>query len=908
MINNSYALGLFGGSFGNSSTPAATSAALARARKTQPTPPWSSTVEAPKADALVRAAMGGRRFINEDAPRLDVQAASADYRKLFALYQGLDTLNALTNRAGTKGVSALELAQLNRRFAAGLAEVGSWLSSADLDGVRLAQGTAASISKTAAGVPRDSAVSVTGPVHEGAPDSVSPAFSGAVAFDISVRTTLGTKTVAIDLADMGATPRSLTAVLDHINGKLEAAGVATRIGREQIKAEPKTMTVNGKPVTLPAGADQWALVVRGDSTETVSFAAAARADAVYVVQGAGTAGGHQLLKFQSDTGGAAPAAVARPGETHWVDGRAGQTALPPGVETVRASAAGPDGALWLVADVDAGPANQPIKGQRDVALIKLDSAGRVVSTRALGAASTASGYAIAIDAAGRVAVAGSVTGALEAGQSGEVATVADSFVTVFDAEGAEVWTQRRGARAADEATSVSFGPNGTVYVGGRSQGALPGAAGQGGWDGYVQAFSESQAHIFAPVVATSAGVAQFGTAAEDGVGAIAVDGSNLYSAGVEDGRMVVRRFTLDAAGKPTLAATRDLGLASGEVAGLSVSGGRVILSGTTRNGALDIGTINTAHQGGTDAFVAVLEADLTASAADRLTYVGAAGDDTAADVKVANGKVWISGVADRALGAKATDPTQAFLARLDADTGAVEWRRDWQGNSGQAVPLTLAVAANGASVLDRLGLPQGEIDQSRSKLLTIATAARVGDRFYISPADGGRPIAVTLDARDTLQTLARKIEQASNRKLKVTIASDSETAGKQGDTPRAVLGGVQRLSISARDGKTGAILTAGEPGRDALAGLGLSQGYVGPSTGDGTLRTFGLGLPRTLTLNDADAVKAAGERVQGAMKAVRDAYRALAPSNTQAGAGGPVPAYLTAQLSNYQAALARLGG
>jgi hypothetical protein len=211
-------------------------------------------------------------------------------------------------------------------------------------------------------------------------------------------------------------------------------------------------------------------------------------------------------------------------------------------------------------------------------------------------------------------------------------------------------------------------------------------------------------------------------------------------------------------------------------------------------------------------------------------------------------------------------------------------------------------------VLDRLGLPQGEIDQSRSKLLTTATAARVGDRFYISPADGGRPIAVTLDARDTLQTLARKIEQASNRKLKVTIASDSETAGKQGDTPRAVLGGVQRLSISARDGKTGAILTAGEPGRDALAGLGLSQGYVGPSSGDGTLRTFGLGLPRTLTLNDADAVKASGERVQGAMKAVRDAYRALAPSNTQTGAGGPVPAYLTAQLSNYQAALARLGG
>ncbi|MBU3969348.1 MAG: transcriptional regulator, partial [Alphaproteobacteria bacterium] len=403
-------------------------------------------------------------------------------------------------------------------------------------------------------------------------------------------------------------------------------------------------------------------------------------------------------------------------------------------------------------------------------------------------------------------------------------------------------------------------------------------------------------------------VAQFGTAAEDGVGAIAVDGANLYSAGVEDGRFVVRHFTLDGAGKPTLATTRDLGQASGEIAGLSVSGGRVILTGTTRNDALDIGAVNTAHHGGTDAFVAVMEGDLTASANDRLTYVGAAGDDTAADVKVVGGKVWVSGVSDRALGAKDTDPTQAYLARLDADTGAVEWRRDWQGNSEQAVPLTLAVAANGASVLDRLGLPQGEIDQSQSKLLTVATSVRTGDRFYISPADGGRRIAVTLDARDTLQTLARKIEQASNRKLKVTIATDSGVAGKQGDTPLSVMGGFQRLSITARDGKTGAILTAGEPGRDALAGLGLSQGYVGPTSGDGTLRTFGLDLPRNLTLNDATAVKASGERLQAAMKAVRDAYRALAPATTLPGAGGPVPAYLTAQLANYQAALARLGG
>lgn len=907
MINNSYLLGLFGGS--SSALPTYTpSSALTAGRTKQPTPPWSTTVAAPKADVVVRAALAGHKFIDETAAKLDIKGASSDYTKLFALYQGLDTLNALANRAATKGVSTLEQSQLDKRFAAGVGEVGSWLSTAKFKGVRLAQGTASAISKTSAGVARDSAVSVTVPIHEGSPDTVSPAFAGPVAFDISIRRTIGTTVVPIDLTAMGTTPRTLTAVLDHINGKLQAAGVTTRIGRELVQAEPKTITVNGKPVTLPAGPDKWALVVRGDSTETVGFAAAVRADAVYVVQAAGTGGGHQLLKFQSDVVGAPPPAVARPGETQWVAGRAGQTALPPGVDTVRASATGPDGSLWLVADLDSGPANQPIKGQRDVALMKLDSAGRVVMTQALGAASTASGYAIAVDPTGRVAVAGSVTGALEPGKSGDQPAVADSFVSVFDAEGQEVWTQRRGARAADEATAVSFGPTGTVYVAGRAQSSMAGTVGVGGWDGYVQGFSESQQFSFSPVVSTPNGVAQFGTAGEDGVGAMTVDGSNLYSAGVESGRLVVRQFTLDAAGKPTLAATRDLGEASGKVAGLAVSAGRVILTGTTRNAALNIGTVNTAHHGGTDAFVAVVEGNLVASANDRLTYVGAAGDDTAADVKVAAGKVWISGVADRALAAKVGDPTQAYLARLDANTGVVEWRRDWQGDGQQAAPLTLAVAANGASVLDRLGLPQGEIDQSQSKLLTVATSVRVDDRFYISPADGGRPVAVTLDARDTLQTLARKIEQASNMKLKVTISLDAAVSGKQGETPQAVLDGFQRLSISARDGKTGAVLTAGEPGRDALAGLGLSQGYIGATSGADALRTFGLDLPRKLTLNDPAAIKASGERLQAAMKAVRDAYRALDPVKTTPAAGGPVPAYLTAQLANYRAALARLGG
>jgi len=885
--------------YGLSPVSSGSSGAASTVRK-QPTAPWSTTVKPPAQSDLLRAALSGRRFFNEAATTLDLQTkSSGDYRKLFALNQGLSLLESITNRAGQKGVSASETALLAKRFDAGMAELSAYLKDAKFDGIRMVEGESATKAQTGAAVARDSAKYVTGAVHTGTEYAPVEAFQGDVKFNISVKTTGGTKTIAIDLAEMGAETRTMQSVVAHINGKLEAAGVQTRMSREMLPQEPKVIKSGDKTITLPAGPDKWALSVKGVSTETVSFVPVTSADAVYVVQGSGKAGGHDVLKFQEGAGNTT-------GELFAVNGQIGKSGLPEGVETVRASAVGPDGSMWIVADVSAGTTNQPIKGQGDVVLMKLDSAGQVVLSRALGAASTASGYAISVSDDGRVAVAGSVIGALEPGASGAVANVADSFVTVFDAKGVEQWTQRRGAKAADEATAVSFGADGRIYVAGRSQSAMSGATASGGWDGYVQAFSETQLHALAPIKAVATGVSQFGTAGDDSVQAMTVDGDKLYTAGIENGRMVVRRFQIDATGSPTLLSARDLGSASGgEISGLSVVNGQVILAGATRNGALDIGQINTAHAGGMDAFVAVISDDLTASAADRLTYHGGAGDDSAADVKIVDGKVWLTGVSDRPIGAKATDPTSGYLARLDPLTGAVEWKQTWTGADGQAAPTTIAVASGGASVLDKLGLPQGEIPQSDSKRLVDATALRAGDRFYVS-SPTGRSVAVTIDAKDTLQTLARKIETASGRSLKVTIKTDMDyMTGMDGDT-KVTAGGVQRLSIAFTDGRGGATLRAGEAGRDALAGLGLTPGYIGPKSDD--LKTFGLDLPKSLNLRDAAAVKNAHDKLGTALVTLRAAYRALLPESDKPKVTREAPAYLQAQLANYQAALARLTG
>ncbi|RYG17164.1 MAG: transcriptional regulator, partial [Caulobacteraceae bacterium] len=396
MINNSYLLGLYGVTTDTSSSLIGASTA-AKTKKTQPTAPWSSTATPPKASDMVRAALGGRRLIDEGAVSLDLAGASSDYRKMFALYQGLNTLSALADRAGVKGLSASEAALLSKRFGEGMAEMSTYLSTASFEDMRLVQGVAQTSVKSTYALERAPTSFLTAPLHDGDPTATVKAFEGDVKFSMTVKTAAGTQAVEMDLSEMGATDRSMGNVIAYMNGKLEDAGVATRMGVQMIPAEPKTIKSGAKTITLPAGPDQWALKVNGGTGEAISFQAVDTSDAVYVTQGVGKTGtAGQLLKFQTD-GGAAPAAQQGVDDPFWVEGRVGHTNLPDGVAAVRASAVAPDGSVWVVADLTAGEGDQPIKGARDVALMKYDSAGNLMQTKLLGAASSANGFSIAID-------------------------------------------------------------------------------------------------------------------------------------------------------------------------------------------------------------------------------------------------------------------------------------------------------------------------------------------------------------------------------------------------------------------------------------------------------------------------------------------------------------------------------
>jgi hypothetical protein len=909
---------------------AASSTGSGTSTKVAPTPPWSATksttLAAKQASAAVTAALAGHKLIDESAAKLDLATGSADYKKLFALYQGLGTMLDLANQARDKGTSAIEKTQLQKAFTKGLAEISTYVSSAQMDKLRLVQGAANTTDKSKLSVAKAPTSYVTPPLATSLTDSTA-AFEGDVQFTISVKRVNQTIDVPIDLSAMSEPTRSLGNVINFINSQLAGAGLETRMATERIPGQPKTITAAGKTTTLPPGPDQFAMKVKIGTSETITFGSTQSANAVYVAQQVGdpdpdhnsktadSTVAQQLLKFQTDTTALATP-LQTPGQTNWVDGRVFANTLDSDVKTVRAQTVGPDGALYMLADVTGAVAGQAVRGSQDVALVKYDSAGKLLYSRTLGAADSATGLSLAVSADGQVAVAGSVSGALSgaqeaalnSGTSGAYAGQSDSFVTLYDKDGEETWTQRRGARQDDQANQVAFGADGTVYVAGQTKSALPGGgAAQGDWDGYVEAFKTDAAGKPQVLFTQSFG----GAAAEKPKGMV-VDGAALVVASVEDGHAVLRRFDISQ-GAPQEVASRDLGdLQGGDITGLSMDDqGRLVIAGSTANGALALGTVTRGPSGGTDGFAARLSADLSGGN-DRLAYYGGSGDDRVTAMATADGKVWLAGSAGTDL--PDLDPVgvkDGFLASLNLEDGSIDFSRRFTGTGQRAAPTAIAVQSGGASILDRLGLPTGELEVDASQQLTAVSALRAGDQFTVQ-ANGASAKTVTIAADETLNTLALKIQRASGFAAKVSVQTSA--AGRQ-------------LKIEPSSASSLITLGAGKDDRDALSLLGLPEGVIRStvtskagvtSSADGKPAVYGLGLESTLNLSDDTQISHALNLVSAAQNVIRTAYKNLVTAATPksqlqaqaaaAAASGKAPAYLTAQVANYQAALERLTG
>src|SRR5581483_9724439 len=141
-------------------------------------------------------------------------------------------------------------------------------------------------------------------------------------------------------------------VVAYLNGQMASGGSITRFASVRIPAVPQTITVSGKPVTINAGQDSWALKIVTDPIEQVSLSAPTTGTAVYVGQMVGrqTASGvgaaaipadaqSQLVKFQTDG-----LAITPPQQQPYATaGRVFVDQLGAAVTAVRATATSSDG-------------------------------------------------------------------------------------------------------------------------------------------------------------------------------------------------------------------------------------------------------------------------------------------------------------------------------------------------------------------------------------------------------------------------------------------------------------------------------------------------------------------------------------------------------------------------------------
>ncbi len=927
---------------GQSSQSPASGTTLATASKPKaPTPPWltqsTSTTKAtskgsgaltpnsPTVEALLSKINSGEPLVNSSAAKLNVSStsatANANYKNLFALYSAIKNLQSLASAASASTASSAQVATLQTALNKGLAEVEKFAASASFSGFHLTSGKFSTAETSQAAVPQETDSYQTAPLVKGDISTPVPGLSDSSSFTITVQPLHAAPTeLTINLADLDGDPPTVPNLVKLINSKLSDAGFQTRFST--VSTASQTSKAHGVTTTTPGTV---AMKINGVSNETVAFSAPTTTPAVYVAQTIGSASSatsttaattasQQLVKLNAD-----PSATSASAQVF-------AKTLASDVTGAQAVATAPDGSVYTVSTVTSSASSassstssvqsgtQGVLGTTDAVLSKYDSTGHLLFSRDLGAQS-ATGYSLAISPDGsKVAVASAVTGALAglgtgvaqsststASGSTKVSSGAgsgsDTVVAVYDTTlGNMTWETRTGSATGDDhPTGVAFGDDGSVYVTGQTSAPVsPGASQTSSSDNYLIGLSPTGAQTFAE---------QYGATGVNHANGLAVVNGEVVTVGQENGQAVLQSFSTSG----QAIASRNLGtLQGGDIAGISTTAsGQLVIAGSTSNAALDIGGVTNPGDGGRDVFVATLSADLTDRGSDSVAYVAQDGPASTSGMTVANGLVYVTGdtAGPPIQGATAASHT-GFVTSIDPATGQSTWLTTLAGLDGQDIPNSVAVAATGASILDALGLPQGQITYGQSDQITSVTNAKAGESFQISTQFGTR--TVTLEQGETLVSLSAKIRAASGGTAKVTTSYSPD-----GTT----------LHIAPATATAQLTLVAGPSGSDALQGLGLSPGLVSKaasstatvsSTSSVKVAPYALGLSSSYRLDTSQGRMTAQTDLTLAASKLQSLYNNLVTPKPPASASHskattPAPAYLTKELANEAAGLQRLG-
>ncbi|HJS79514.1 MAG TPA: hypothetical protein VJ748_02730, partial [Vitreimonas sp.] len=273
-------------------------------------PVWTPGVS-PSAEALIQRALSNKPFFDTSAKLYSDLGASGDYKRLFALYSGLTTLQALAGRAEGKELSKIQLAQTQAQFTRGLSELEAFFAQQRFEDMRLVQGDRVDTTQTTIALPVKSEDYQTGVIHKGGLYDKITGLAADAKFTIVATSAGGTvRNASIDLSEMASIPRTLGNVISFINGKLATAGASSRL--EAVDLTPKTTSIKIGAQTIETrytGPKQYALKVDVRAGESMAFETVSASPAFYIV-GSATNGG-RLIKLE-DVSGAA-------GQPVWLD-------------------------------------------------------------------------------------------------------------------------------------------------------------------------------------------------------------------------------------------------------------------------------------------------------------------------------------------------------------------------------------------------------------------------------------------------------------------------------------------------------------------------------------------------------------------------------------------------------------
>jgi hypothetical protein len=278
-------------------------------------PVWTPGIS-PNAEVLLQRAFTNKSFYDTNAKLYTDLGATGDYKRLFALYSGLTTLQALAGNAENEKLSGTERAQTLAAFSRGMTELQAFFASQQFEDIRLAQGDRVDSAQTTLAMPSKSEDYLTGYIHRGGLYDKLAGLDPNGQFTISAKSTSGAvKNVTIDFAQMGSMTRSFGSVISFINGRLASAGVATRLEAADITPKETTTTLAGRTVTSRyTGPKQFALKVDVRGGESVSFAAASTSPSFYAL--GTTQSGARLIKIEDVGGeGGQPIWLDRPAAT-----------------------------------------------------------------------------------------------------------------------------------------------------------------------------------------------------------------------------------------------------------------------------------------------------------------------------------------------------------------------------------------------------------------------------------------------------------------------------------------------------------------------------------------------------------------------------------------------------------------